>query len=60
MNPPGIAEHMEAFTDIRVKVGSDPSQNRDFATAARIDAEIDLLKFKAQIENARNNRLEKK
>jgi RNA polymerase sigma factor (sigma-70 family) len=43
-------KNIEKFTDFRVQVGTDPSQNRDIIIAARIDAEIDLLKFKAQID----------
>jgi hypothetical protein len=44
---------MEQFTDNRVKVGSDPSQNGNIATAARIDAEIDLLRFKDEMAKAK-------
>jgi len=55
-----LKKYVEKFTDTRVQVGSDPSQNRDIAIAARLDAEIDLLKFKAQIEKPKSNRLEKK
>ena len=44
---------MEQFTLTRVQAGSDPSQNRDIATAARIDAEIDLLRFKEEMAKAK-------
>ncbi|HEV3383647.1 MAG TPA: hypothetical protein VG097_02465 [Gemmata sp.] len=40
----------EKFIETRVLVGSDPSQNLNAAKAARLDAEIDLLKFKAEID----------
>jgi hypothetical protein len=41
------------FTDTRVLVGSDPSQNRDAAKAAWLEAEVKLLKLKLEIEKAR-------
>jgi hypothetical protein len=44
---------MEQFTVNRVQVGSDPAHNRDIATAARIDAEIDLLRFKDEMAKAK-------
>jgi hypothetical protein len=44
---------IENFTDVRVQVGTDPSQNRDIAKAARIDAEIELIKFKERIEKSK-------
>jgi hypothetical protein len=39
-------KEFEKFITARVEVGSDPSQNQDFVKAARLDAEIDLLKLK--------------
>jgi len=44
---------MEQFTITRVQVGTDPSQNQEIATAARIDAEIDLLRFKDEMAKAK-------
>jgi hypothetical protein len=40
----------ERFMETRVQVGSDPSQSLNLAKANRIDAEIDVLKLKAQID----------
>jgi len=39
----------ENFTETRVAVGSDPSQNLNVARAARINAEIQVLKLKTEI-----------
>jgi RNA polymerase sigma factor (sigma-70 family) len=39
-------------TDMRVEIGSDPVQNGGIVNGAWIDAEIDLLKFKNQVEKA--------
>jgi RNA polymerase sigma factor (sigma-70 family) len=39
--------------DTRVEVGSDPVQNRGIVNGAWIDAEIDLLKFKTQMQKAK-------
>lgn len=46
-------KEIEHFTDVRVMVGSDPSMNRDLTKAVRIDAEIDLLKLKKEIEKVK-------
>ena len=40
------AKEFEAFTRVRVAAGNDPPQSLNIAKAARIDAEIDLLKLK--------------
>jgi RNA polymerase sigma factor (sigma-70 family) len=41
------------FTDTRVLVGSDPSQNREVVKASLLEAEIKLLKFKSEMERAK-------
>jgi len=48
-----LLKDLAQFTDVRVEVGSDPVQNSGIANGAWIDAEIDLLKFKAEIEKAK-------
>jgi hypothetical protein len=40
----------EKFIETRVNVGTEPAQNLNFARAARIDAEIDILKFKTELD----------
>jgi hypothetical protein len=45
------AKEFEKFIAARVEVGSDPSQNQDFAKAFRLDAEIDLLKLKEALKD---------
>ena len=45
------AKEFEKFIEKRVDAGLDPSQNQDFAKAARIDAEIDLLKLKEALKD---------
>jgi hypothetical protein len=45
-----LAKISEKFTETRVAVGSDPSHVLNFARAARMDAEIRVLKYKAEIE----------
>ena len=45
-------KEFERFINIRVTTGNDPPQNLNLARAARIDAEIDLLKLKAELEKA--------
>jgi hypothetical protein len=45
------AKEFEKFITTRVEVGSDPSQNQEFAKAFRIDAEIDLLKLKEALKD---------
>jgi hypothetical protein len=45
------AKEFEKFITARVKGGLDPSQNQDFAKAARIDAELDLLKLKEALKD---------
>ena len=45
------AKEFEKFVTSRVNVGSDPSQNQDFAKAFRLDAEIDLLKLKEALKD---------
>jgi hypothetical protein len=45
------AKEYEKFIATRVEVGSDPSMNSNFATAARIDAEINLLKLKESLKD---------
>ncbi len=42
----------EKFTETRIAVGSDPSQNLNVARAARINAEIQVLKLKTEIEKS--------
>jgi hypothetical protein len=42
----------EKFTETRVAVGSDPSQNLNVARAARINAEILVLKLKTEIDKS--------
>lgn len=41
------------FTNTRVMVGTDPSQNRDVAKAAWLESEVKLLKLKLEIEKAK-------
>jgi predicted urease superfamily metal-dependent hydrolase len=48
-----LLESIYKFTDTRVIVGTDPSQNRDFARAAWLEAEVKLLKLKLEIEKGR-------
>ena len=45
-----LLKEIEQFTDTRVLVGSDPSQNHNYVKAARLEAEIKLLKFKTESE----------
>jgi hypothetical protein len=45
-------KEFEKFINTRVTTGNDPPQNLNLAKAARIDAEIELLKLKAEIEKA--------
>jgi hypothetical protein len=44
-------KHLEDFVEKRVLVGSDPGQKLNIIKAARMDAEIDLLKFRTEIED---------
>jgi hypothetical protein len=45
------AKEFEKFIAIRVELASDPSQTLDFVKAARLDAEIDLLKLKEALKD---------
>jgi hypothetical protein len=45
------ARQFELFVASRVEVGSDPSENLNVAKAARLDAEIELLKLKQAIKD---------
>jgi hypothetical protein len=44
---------MEKFAAQRVEMGTEPSQSLNIAKAARIDAEIELLKFQSSLEKSR-------
>lgn len=45
-----VLKEIERLTAIRVMAGNDPPQMLPIARANRIDAEIDLLKVKAEVE----------
>jgi hypothetical protein len=44
-------KEFEKFISGRVDAGRDPSQSLDFAKAARLDAEIELLKLKESLQD---------
>jgi hypothetical protein len=46
------AKEIERFVGVRVASGNDPPQSLNIAKANRIDAEIDLLRLKEQVEKA--------
>jgi len=47
------ANEFERVTKARVDVGAEPPQNLNLAKAARVDAEIDLLKLKESIKHGK-------
>jgi hypothetical protein len=48
-----LLEKFYKFTDARVTVGSDPSQNRNVAKAAWLEAKVKLLKLKMEMEKSK-------
>jgi hypothetical protein len=45
-----FAKEFEEYIKVRVRAGADPTQNLNAAKAARIDAEVDLLKLKQSLK----------